>query len=180
MTPRHVALAGGLVIAGWLAFFADKTPDTEIAEPVARESASAPLASSPPVLMPTMSSDKAKRPAVIMALRPREELIGGARAETRADALFASQNWTPPPPPPPPPAPAPPPIAPPLPFTYLGKKVEDGKWEVYLARDNQTYVVREQSTIEGIYQVQSIAPPELTLTYLPLKQLQTISIGGLD
>lgn len=197
MKPRHIAMAGGLVIAGWLAVFGDKTPATGIAEPAAgapvagnpaagapgaRETAAAvsppPVAAAPAASTP--AADKSKRPPVLLALLPREQLFAGARAESAADRIFVSQSWTPPPPPPPPPAPAPPPSAPPLPFTYLGKKIEDGKWEVYLARGEQTYVVREQSIIEGIYQVQAIAPPELSLTYLPLQQRQTMTIGGLD
>jgi hypothetical protein len=64
-----------------------------------------------------------------------------------------------------------------LPYTYIGKKLEDGKWEVYLALGDDTRVVHAQSTFDGNYRVDAIAPPTMTLTYLPLKQVQTISIG---
>ncbi|WP_413345644.1 hypothetical protein [Massilia sp. CT11-108] len=74
-----------------------------------------------------------------------------------------------------------PPTAPPLPFTFIGKSVGDGAWEVYLARGDRTYVVREKgAVIDGTYRVESIAPPVLTLTYLPLNQVQQLNIGVFD
>ncbi|HEY0063319.1 MAG TPA: hypothetical protein VGC21_14465, partial [Telluria sp.] len=97
-------------------------------------------------------------------------------------------DWTPPPPAPdanalaaaaaaaPPPAP----VAPPLPFTFLGKAVANGSWEVFLARGEQTYIVRNKMVIDGTYRVDAINPPNLTLTYLPLNQVQQLNIGVLD
>lgn len=182
MKVRHILLAAALVIAAWLAAFGDKTPDTDIAEPVVRAAAPAVAASSAhsvPVAASTRAAS-AKREPMILELQARETLIGGASADKRADALFASQSWTPPPPPPPKPAPPPPPTAPPLPFTYLGKKAEDGIWEVYLSRGDQTLIVRAQNVIDGVYRVESIQPPTMSFTYLPLNQMQTLTIGGTD
>jgi hypothetical protein len=35
-------------------------------------------------------------------------------------------------------------MAPPLPFAYLGKKLEGGQWEVYLGRGEEVlFIVRE-------------------------------------
>ena len=66
--------------------------------------------------------------------------------------------------------------------TYLGrrKKLEDAVWEVYLSKDDHTFIVREKSVVDTNYRVESIKPPTLTLTYLPLNQMQTLSIGGAD
>jgi hypothetical protein len=97
-----------------------------------------------------------------------------------AQALFDSQTWNPPPPPPPKPTPPPPPVAPPLPYIVLGKKSEGQQWEVYLARGDQTFIAREKETLENQYRVDSIKPPTMVLTYLPLNQVQTLSIGGFD
>lgn len=97
-----------------------------------------------------------------------------------AQALFDSQTWNPPPPPPPKPTPPPPPVAPPLPYIVLGKKSEDQKWEVYLARGDQVFIAREKESLENQYRVDSIKPPTMVLTYLPLNQVQTLSIGGID
>jgi hypothetical protein len=119
----------------------------------------------------------------ILALRSREELIGGARVADTS-ALFVSQSWAPPPPPAPPKQqetePPPAPTAPPLPFTYVGKKAEEGTWEVYLARGEQTYIVREHSVIDPMYRVESIKPPTLSVTYMPLNEIQVLAIGGVE
>lgn len=117
-------------------------------------------------------------------VRQRQDLIGGASAEKLAGSLFRSQSWVPqftasssvnt----------APPQLlaatAPPLSYTYMGKKMEDGQWEVYLARGNQTFIVREQMTLDYNYRVETIKPPIMTLTYLPLKQEQTLTIGRIE
>ncbi|OGB21141.1 MAG: hypothetical protein A3I66_10135 [Burkholderiales bacterium RIFCSPLOWO2_02_FULL_57_36] len=187
MTRRHFFMAVAVVIAGWLALFGDKTPTSGIAEPAARSAAPANAPAPAAVVRvaqtgPSTGSGKLKPEVMILALQPRETLIGAGEigAAERTNQLFANQTWTPPPPPPPKPLPPPPPTAPPLPFTYLGKKIEDGIWEAYLARDDQTFIVRDKTVIENTYRVDSIKPPTLSLTYLPLNQVQTVTIGGTD
>lgn len=118
----------------------------------------------------------------ILRLQPRHELIGAGGLGEGAD-VFGSRDWTPPPPPPAPvapPPPPPPPTAPPLPFTYIGKALENGAWEVYLARAGKTYIVQSKTVIDNTYRVDAIAPPILTLTYLPLNQVQQLNIGAFD
>jgi hypothetical protein len=116
---------------------------------------------------------------VIGRLIPRETLIGDGldRFGSGEPTLFGRQDWTPPPPPPPKPPPPPPPSAPPLPFTVIGKSLEDGKWEVYLAAGDRTHVASVGATLDGAWRVDRIAPPLMTLTYLPLNQVQQLNIG---
>lgn len=184
MKPRHVVMAMGLVGAGWLTFFGDDTQKNGIAEPVIRPivpTQTTAVDATPG--LPNIASaqtDNIKRAPFILALLPRDPLIGKDARKPTADGIFGSQTWAPPPPPPPKPLPPPPPSAPPLPFIYLGKKAEDNQWEVYLARNEQTFIVREHAVIEGTYLVDSIKPPILSVTYLPLKQVQTLAIGGTD
>lgn len=113
-------------------------------------------------------------------LIPRAELVASTPPDTRPQStppdLFGPRSWTPPPPPLPTPPPRTP-TAPPLPFTFLGKKLQDGQWEVYLANGDFTYVVREGQTFASVYQVKSIRPPDMTLTYVPLDQSQVFVIG---
>jgi hypothetical protein len=71
-------------------------------------------------------------------------------------------------------------MAPPVPFTYIGKALADGTWEVFLARGDKTYSVRVQTVIDGAYRVERIAPPVMSLTYLPLNQQQQMNIGALE
>jgi len=205
LKPRHILMGAGVVIAAWLAFFGDKTPSGNVAEPVVQTRSKpatkqtikvtttpASPADTPAVIPPpsattdTTAADtnsrkgKTKPAPTIDVLLPREQLIGGSADFKPSDPLFASQSWVPPPPPPAKPVAPPPPTAPALPFTFIGKKLEDAVWEVYLSKDDHTYIVREKSVVDTNYRVESIKPPTLTLTYLPLNQMQTLTIGGAD
>lgn len=71
----------------------------------------------------------------------------------------------------------PPPAAPPLPFTYLGKLVEEGVLTVFLTRQDRNYVIKAGDVIDGTYRVDTINPSTLTLTYLPLDIKQSMSLG---
>ncbi|MGO4381533.1 hypothetical protein [Pseudoduganella sp. RAF53_2] len=141
-------------------------------------------ASAPTLARATGGADK--QPVAILPLIPRAQLIGeaGDGSFKSADGVFGGQTWNPPPPPPPPPVqapPPPPPTAPPLPFAVIGKAVADGQWEVYLSRGaDQTYVVRKSTVIDGMYRVDNIAPPTMTMTYLPMNQVQQLNIGVIE
>jgi len=178
MKRRHLAMGAALVVAAGLVFFGDKTPDSGVAEPVERAHVAS--ASSAPSPKPAPLAKAGAEP-VILRLLPRDELI--AENSKAGAGLFGSQNWNPPPPRQPKPAkmpPPPPPTAPPLPFTLIGKSVGAGVYEVYLSRGEQVYLVREHTTIDGMYRVDKIVPPMLTLTYLPLNQVQQLNIGVFD
>ncbi len=173
MTPRHYLLLAGVLGAGALLLFGERQPVAEVAEAVERAVAPARHSAARP---------EAAQPA-ILALLPRSE-VAGEDGDTfgGADGVFQSQNWTPPPPkmvavaaPPPPP-----PMAPPLPFVYLGKAAADGAWEVFLSRADKTYIVRTNTVIDGAYKVVAIAPPIMTINYLPLNQVQQLNIGVLE
>lgn len=181
MKPRHIALGVALVLAAGLVVFGDKAPETELAEPVER---AAVTTAAEPARSVAPSVRKSGDDVAIARLIPRETLIGasGDRFGEGENSLFARHDWTPPPPPPSnePPPPPPPPSAPPLPFTYIGKSLQDGVWQIYLARGERTYLVNDGDTIDGIYRVDAIRPPVLTLTYLPLEQRQQLNIGVFD
>jgi pyruvate/2-oxoglutarate dehydrogenase complex dihydrolipoamide acyltransferase (E2) component len=193
MKPRHMVLAASLAGAALLAVFGDKSPDAGVAEPVERAPAQARVQAPPPAVSSSAApaapaASAAGAPAApthaspILALIPREILIGNKDEQfgQGEHGVFGRQDWTPPPPPPAPAPPPPPPSAPPLPFTFIGKSVADGTWEVYLARGDRTYVVRDKAVIDGTYRVDAIAPPLLTLTYLPLNTVQQLNIGVFD
>lgn len=180
MKPRHLLMGAALVLAAGLVLFGDTAPEATLAEPVER------VATPAAPRVPT-SSARDGADTAIARLVPRETLIGasGDRFGEGENSLFARHDWTPPPPPPsnepaPAPPPPPPPSAPPLPFTYLGKSLQDGVWEIYLARGERTYLVRDGATIDGTYRVDAIRPPVLNLTYLPLEQSQQLNIGVFD
>ena len=161
MKPRHLLMGAALVVAAGFALFGDKSPNGATVEPAPRTNTSS----------ARMSSSHLPDRAALLGAG-----IGGGDA-------FARHDWTPPPPPPapaPPSPPPPPPSAPPLPFTFLGKAVSNGEWEVFLARGNETLIVRDKKVIDGVYRIDAIAPPLMTMTYLPLNQVQQLNIGVLD
>lgn len=69
------------------------------------------------------------------------------------------------------------PTAPPLPFVYMGKILNDGNRAVFLTRNDKPYIARAGDVLDGTYRVDAIQPPTLELTYLPLSQKQTLDIG---
>jgi hypothetical protein len=113
--------------------------------------------------------------ASLLPLISRNELIPAAEGSkhSRGRDLFAVRSWTPPPAT----AAASAPTAPPLPFSFLGKKLEGEAWEVYLGRGELTHIAREGQVLDNSYRIDKIEPPGLVLTYLPLGQTQTLSIG---
>jgi len=196
MKPLHIGMGVALVGAAALVVFGDNTPSGDVVEPVERAPAvrqAAPGAAGPaarPALQPAAAragaGGAAAAPPAILPLVPRAQLIGdaGDGAFKSADGVFGGQTWNPPPPPAPPASampPPPPPTAPPLPFTVLGKAAADGQWEVFLSRGaDQTFVVRKHTVIDGMYRVETIAPPTMTMTYLPMNQVQQLNIGVID
>lgn len=173
--------------AAWLAVFGDKTPANTVALPAPSKvsfqspgsKSATPAASG---AEKTVSSGKPRPNAAqssksLEALVPRDQLIPGPQTRPQqARDLFASGSWMPPPPLVKP-LPPPPPVAPALPFTFLGKKLEGKVWEVFLARGEQSFIVREGTVLENTYRVETISPPNLNLTYLPLGQSQSLLIG---
>lgn len=67
------------------------------------------------------------------------------------------------------------PAAPPLPFRYLGKMIEDGKLAVFLARGDESLSVSAGSRI-GEYRVDKVTDSEVLFTYLPLKTKQSLPL----
>ena len=188
MKTRHLLMSACLIGAAGLAFFGDSSGDSGMVEPVARLSAM-PLPDSAAAAVPagkrvigsstvieTGSQISRQVDEVrILALQPRADMVGAVKG---GDSLFSSKSWTPPPSiarpallPPPPPA------APPLPFTYLGKQTTGGKTEVFLANGDKVVIAREQDVIQNTYRVESIRPTTLSMVYLPLNEIQWLSIG---
>lgn len=100
-------------------------------------------------------------------------------APGKVGEMFSSRNWQPPPPPAArrkPEAPR----APPLPFRFFGRLVDNGTTVVFLNRQDDVYAVKVGDTLDGAYRVEDISGSEVVLTYLPLKQRQTLPIGTLQ
>jgi hypothetical protein len=71
------------------------------------------------------------------------------------------------------------PVAPPMPFAYMGKMLdeESGKLVLYLSKGDVPYVVTVGEVIDGMYRIEAASETELTLIYLPLNTRQKLIIG---
>lgn len=157
-----------LAISAWLAFQQPAPVEAEIVQP---------RLSTLPLRSPDRNAISTHEP--LLELHDRQKWSTAASTEEQPTAdLFAQRSWTPPPKPVPIAKPVPPPpTAPPLPFTFIGKKSEAGEWEVYLSIGDDSFIAREGTTISEIYRIEQIKPPEMSLTYLPLQQKQVMHIG---
>jgi len=186
MTVRQFMGLVALLVSGWLAFFADKTPssDADLVAPT-RSSAAGQAAPAParaavqtgatPTLTPkpkTANPGNAA-PEAVLALAERPA-APKPDAERPAAQAFGARSWTPVPPPPAPVVPR----APALPFAFLGKQLQGGAWQVFLALGEDTRLARVATVIDGQYRVESIVPPRIEFTYLPLNERQTLDIGA--
>ena len=67
------------------------------------------------------------------------------------------------------------PVAPPLPFQYFGRLIENGKTEVYVMRGEELISLAVGQQI-GDYRVEQVADASISFTYLPLKMRQTLEL----
>jgi hypothetical protein len=112
-------------------------------------------------------------PAPETAVAPAPTLPTLAYAASAGD-LFAIRSWQPPPPPP---APPPKPTAPPLPFQYAGKLIEEQGIRVFLTQGNTITLVKQGDQL-GNYDVERVTPSSVVLIYRPLRETQTLNFGG--
>lgn len=169
MKARHIALGLALLAAAGLAAFGDKQPEGAIVESVERGARPFPSAAVQP------SAPQAPG-AAVMRLVPRSELIGEVAGND--GSVFRSHSWNPPPPEPPPPQEPPPPTAPPIPFTYIGKALGEGRLDVYVAQGERVHTLRAGDIVDGTWRIDVVAPPTMSVTYLPLGQQQQMNIGA--
>jgi hypothetical protein len=171
-----------LALALWLGLFADKTPNDQTVQTQSNQATQQRVIKAPTLSVASAEASAKNKNSGLMLemLIDRADLIGADQSKsTKWRNLFVSSSWTPPPAPvkPLPPVVAPAPTAPVFPFQYVGKKLENNIWEVYLSRGDQSFLVREGGTLESTYRIDSITPQRLSVTYLPLGQSQSLSIG---
>lgn len=162
---RQILIAGALVLTLVAVSWINQT-----------ESADSTQASAPEVKHKTQSQHTQDTLAASYAIPLGKLERPQPGPKTRMSDLFKSKSWYVPPPPPKPLPPAPP-TAPPLPFTFLGKLLEEGKITVFLTKQDRNYVIKAGDVIDGTYRVDAIQPSTLSLTYLPLDIKQSMSIG---
>ena len=71
------------------------------------------------------------------------------------------------------------PSAPPLPFRYFGKVIEDGKLEIFVMNGDETLSLKAGAKV-GDYRVDKVTEQSITFTYLPLNTRQTLDIPAVN
>lgn len=99
------------------------------------------------------------------------------------DNIFAIPPPPPPPTPPPkrvegPPPPPPAPTAPPLPFRFIGRLIDNGSTTIFIAQNDRSFAVRQGDTVADVYKVEQLTPSEIVFIYLPLAERQVLQIGA--
>jgi hypothetical protein len=68
------------------------------------------------------------------------------------------------------------PVAPPLPFRYIGRLVQNGRTEVLVLRGNVLHGIAEGDEIDGEYRVERITGATIHFTYLPGRVKQNLDL----
>jgi hypothetical protein len=101
-----------------------------------------------------------------------EQLESRVFAEMKAD-LFAAKSWQ---------VPLPvvteKPKPPLLPFVYAGRLIVDSRTTVFLSRQDSNQLVHLGDVVDKTWRVDDISATSMKLTYLPLNESQTLSLGA--
>jgi hypothetical protein len=73
----------------------------------------------------------------------------------------------------------PPPVAPPLPFRFAGQFYRESGAEVYLAKGEDIFPVKEGETLDGQYKVEAVTPSEVRFLHVPSGTTQTMQFSAL-
>ena len=92
---------------------------------------------------------------------------------------FSAHSWLPPAKPAAAAGPPPAPVAPPLPFRFAGQFYRDTGAEVYLAKGEEIFPVKEGDTLEGQYKIESVTSSEVRFLHLPSGTSQVMQFSAL-
>jgi hypothetical protein len=167
LKTMRISMKQAVLSAALLGVAAFVVIDTRDEKPVASAAPAARVSAATPAAQKRAEPQTAPQSAALPAR--------GALGEPESP-LFAVQSWQPPPPKAVAPPPPPPPTAPPMPFRFAGRIVQDGRLSVFLAKGDTLLTVRQGDTVDGVYRVDSVGDTEIALTYVPLGQKQTIPV----
>jgi hypothetical protein len=169
LTARRLILAASLVASVAGAFSLSHSEDDSVVAAVATRSRTSTLRMAEGAYPGETRARVARTTAdtgsiAVLALKPRH-------FDTDAGDLFAV------------PAPAVPaqsnlkPVAPPLPFTFLGRIVDGDRVAVMLGQTSgETIVAHQGDEIGSSYRLDDVGNSALTFIYLPLRQKQTLAL----
>jgi hypothetical protein len=171
---RWAVLLALLAAAAWLAVFGDKTPigvvsargmaPPEVAGSAPKTSA---IRNAAPGATEQIELLAARDAWVAQPSQPQADLFARAGWYAQEPVAVAAAVTGPQ---------APVPVPPPT-YTVAGKQQSGEQWEVFLMRDDMSFVVRQGQVLEGTWRVERIEPPHMTVTHVPTGQEHQIVIG---
>lgn len=186
-------LIGGVLAVGALLVIFAPEPEDEGARPVVRPARNAEgkaaRADSAAAGNATSSSSaaslgNASNPAnpnpYALQIKPREEQDFGnlfATAVTPAPVMAVVRKTSAPKVVAPPPGP---PQAPPLPFQYMGRWLQEGQVSYFLQLNGRNLVLRVGDTVDQTYKLEQASAGTLSFVYLPLNQKQSMAVGEVN
>lgn len=121
-------------------------------------------------------ADQHERPEIHFNL---SAIKRAAPDNVQANALFQPKTWYMPPPqqsvsslPPPPPS------APSLPFTFIGRMIDENIAVLFLSKNGRQYTVKESDVLDNTYRLEKITDNNAVLTYLPMNIQQTLAFNS--
>jgi|GEM_PF-3260376 len=75
------------------------------------------------------------------------------------------------------PAPVAKPTPPPFPYAFFGVMRENSQPTIFLSSTQRVVLISPGQTLDGVYRLEHIGNDQITVTYLPLKQQQTVYLG---
>lgn len=164
---RMALMLAGLLFAGWLAVFGDKTP---VDAPVAARIPERAAKGSVQTRAPTMTDEGEQEEGQVRRLLPRTgwfalaskgtDIFSATAMSGEAQAQVA--------------APAPPPESP---FRLIGRLEEAGRWSYFVERDDAVHVLHPGGVADG-FRLDSATDHELKLTRLSDKVRFVIAIDS--
>ena len=160
--PRIVVLIALLAgSAAWVAI--------DLRDPAGPTASRAPAsAASQDTQRSAAAASQAKQPGI-----PARSTLGRIAADP-----FSAHSWMPRPKPAAV-SEAPVPVAPPLPFRFAGQFHRETGIEVYVARGEEIFPVKDGDILDGQYKVDSVSATEVSFVHLPSGERQTLQFSAL-
>src|SRR5213083_2713617 len=114
-------------------------------------------------------ASEAKQPGI-----PARSALGRIAADP-----FSAQSWLPRRKPAVVSSAPPEPVTPPLPYRFAGQFHRESGIEVYVARGEEVFPVKEGDTLDGQYKVDSVSATEVSFIFLPSGARQTLQFSAL-
>lgn len=177
MSLRWLFLTLALAATTWFSVGNRGSTDGLVSEAVVRSTSSRASPASRSSVKPAASELSLIR---LKVRQPPYQLFDAEMVADMAEKeapIFQLQSWTPPPPKGV--VKVEPPKAPPWPYVYFGQQLSQGEWWIYLTLGDEARSVKKGQILDTNYRIEKIEPPNLSVTYLPLNEVQTVTIGAL-